>query len=269
MRRNDKSWAELDEPMEPFLPEESSQNGTTQAIEMRNRLVKLEQQMMAQYTAMAAYATIAKNDVESAKVETRADLDRSQATLIGLLEKLRKEINARLDSVANRGRDELSEDDGSRLNRLEGELASTTSALAPVPARERGVAHPGRRTGRAPHAAAGLARQQRFHRGAVAALSAATAPAWRAKGHYPSRRGHGTRKRLLARHAPRLGDDRAQRLQHDPLRQRVGALLERTGGSRRIHRPLGLADVQRHLTVLLQRSGRRHHRLRPEVRRAS
>ena len=129
MRRNDKSWAELDEPMEPFLPEESSENSTTQAIELRNRLVKLEQQMMAQYTAMAAYATIAKNDVESAKAESRADLDRSQATLIGLLEKLRKEVNARLDAVESRGRDDMSEDDGARLNRLEGELASTASAL--------------------------------------------------------------------------------------------------------------------------------------------
>ena len=129
MRRNDKSWAELDEPMEPFLPEESSENSTTQAVELRNRLVKLEQQMMAQYTAMAAYATIASHDVESAKAEGRSDLDRSQSTLIGLLEKLRKEVNARLDAVENRGRDEMSEDDGSRLNRLEGELATATSAL--------------------------------------------------------------------------------------------------------------------------------------------
>jgi hypothetical protein len=97
MRRNDKSWMELDELLEPFLPAEHEQTGTAVAVEFRNRLVKLEQQVMSQYTAMAAYATIAKTDSEAVKVEARADLDRSQATVIGLIEKLRNEVNTRLD----------------------------------------------------------------------------------------------------------------------------------------------------------------------------
>ena len=91
MRRNDKSWMELDELLEPFLPAENNEAGTAVAVEFRNRLVKLEQQVMSQYTSMAAYATIAKQDAEAVKVEARADLDRSQATVIGLTEKLRKE----------------------------------------------------------------------------------------------------------------------------------------------------------------------------------
>ena len=64
MRRNDNNWMELDELLEPFLPAENAEAGTAVAVEFRNRLVKLEQQVMAQYTAMAAYATIAKQDVE-------------------------------------------------------------------------------------------------------------------------------------------------------------------------------------------------------------
>lgn len=130
MRRNDKSWAELDELLEPFLPEESAETASATAIEFRKRLVKVEQQVMSQYTSMAAYATIAKQDFESGRAEGRADLDRSQATLIGLLEKLRNEVNTRLDGLERRSAGgDLSGDAGSRLGRLEVELAAATSAL--------------------------------------------------------------------------------------------------------------------------------------------
>ena len=129
MRRNDKSWTELDELLEPFLPEETAEEASGTAIEFRKRLVKLEQQVMSQYTSMAAYATIAKQDFESGKTETRADLDRSQATLIGLLEKLRNEANTRLDGIERRGASELPGDAASRLSRLEDQLGAATTAL--------------------------------------------------------------------------------------------------------------------------------------------
>jgi hypothetical protein len=130
MRRNEKSWAELDEMLEPFLPEESVEAATATAIEFRKRLVKLEQQVMAQYTSMAAYATIAKQDFEAGKTEGRADLDRSQATLIGLLEKLRNEVNCRLDGLERRqAGGDLSDDAESRVGRVERQLAAATAAL--------------------------------------------------------------------------------------------------------------------------------------------
>ncbi|MEP7114969.1 MAG: hypothetical protein ABI862_17010 [Ilumatobacteraceae bacterium] len=130
MRRNDKSWAELDELLEPFLPEESAEAASAAAVEFRLRLVKVEQQMMSQYTSMAAYATIAKQDFESGKVEARADLDRSQATLIGLLEKLRNEVNSRLDELERRAAGgDTSPDCESRFGRIEEELGSAMAAL--------------------------------------------------------------------------------------------------------------------------------------------
>ena len=129
MRRNDKSWAELDELLEPFLPEETAEAASATAIEFRKRLVKLEQQVLSQYSSMAAYATIAKQDFESGKTEARADLDRSQATLIGLLEKLRNEANTRLDGLERRGTSELAGDGASRLSRLEEQLGAATTAL--------------------------------------------------------------------------------------------------------------------------------------------
>lgn len=130
MRRNEKSWTELDELSEPFLPDESGETASAMAVEFRKRLVKLEQQVMSQYTSMAAYATIAKQDFEAAKAEGRADLDRSQATLIGLLEKLRNESNTRLDGIERRmGGGDTSADAVTRLGRLEVELAAATTAL--------------------------------------------------------------------------------------------------------------------------------------------
>jgi len=130
MRRNDKSWMELDELLEPFLPAEHAETGAPVAVEFRNRLVKLEQQVMSQYTSMAAYATIAKQDAEAVKVEARADLDRSQATVIGLTEKLRNEVNARLEGLERRaGAGDLSEDGATRLTRLEQDLAQVITAL--------------------------------------------------------------------------------------------------------------------------------------------
>jgi len=130
MRRNEKSWMELDELLEPFLPAEHNETGTVVAVEFRNRLVKLEQQVLSQYSSMAAYATIAKQDVEAVKVEARADLDRSQATVIGLTEKLRNEINFRLDGLERRSAGgDLSEDGTSRLAKLEHDLASALGAL--------------------------------------------------------------------------------------------------------------------------------------------
>ena len=130
MRRNDKSWMELDELLEPFLPAEHAETGAPVAVEFRNRLVKLEQQVMSQYTSMAAYATISKQDSEAVKVEARADLDRSQATVIGLTEKLRNEVNLRLDGLERRaGAGDLSDDGVSRLMKLERSVSELTAAL--------------------------------------------------------------------------------------------------------------------------------------------
>jgi hypothetical protein len=130
MRRNEKSWMELDELLEPFLPDEHAETGTAVAVEFRNRLVKLEQQVMSQYTSMAAYATIAKQDVETTRAESRSDLDRSQATVIGLIEKLRNEMNVRLNGLERQsGGDDLSADGAARLAVVEHDLASATTAL--------------------------------------------------------------------------------------------------------------------------------------------
>jgi cell division septum initiation protein DivIVA len=130
MRRNEKSWEELDELLEPFLPEEHIETAAATSVEFRNRLVKLEQQVLSQYTAMAAYATIAKQDTDHVRAEARADLDRSQSTVIGLIEKLRNEMNLRLDRLELRiGASDMTADGATRLSGVEQHLAAMASAL--------------------------------------------------------------------------------------------------------------------------------------------
>lgn len=92
------SWdAEMAPPSEEFLPDEAVQEVRLASNDLRDRIGRLETQMMAQYTAMAAYAQIAQNNTEAVRAESRHDLDRSQSTVIGLIERVRREC---ADSIA-------------------------------------------------------------------------------------------------------------------------------------------------------------------------
>ena len=67
--------------------------------ELRDRMQQVEQQVLAQYTAAAAYATIAKQNDELIRNEARADMDRAQSTSIGLIERMRNEMNNRITGI--------------------------------------------------------------------------------------------------------------------------------------------------------------------------
>jgi hypothetical protein len=102
MRRTEKTWMDYDELTKPFLDPESEEGTASVSIELRDRMVKVEQQVLAQYTATAAYATLAQQGVENARAEARADLDRTQATLIGLIDRLRTEVVNKVDGFEAR-----------------------------------------------------------------------------------------------------------------------------------------------------------------------
>lgn len=130
--RADRSWMEFDELTRPFLSPDSDESATSVAIELRDRMVKVEQQVLAQYTATAAYATLAQQGVEQARLESRADLDRSQSTIIGLLDRLRSEINNRLDGLDARGHlggGGAPSDTGARLHAMEERMNGVLRAL--------------------------------------------------------------------------------------------------------------------------------------------
>lgn len=95
-RKHNDTWMEaepeLDVQAGSFLPDEQTETSQQALAELRTRVNKLEQQVHALYTSMASYATIAERNTETAKQEARADLDRTQGTLIGLMEKLRRDL---------------------------------------------------------------------------------------------------------------------------------------------------------------------------------
>ncbi|HAP74600.1 MAG TPA: hypothetical protein DCR14_00775 [Acidimicrobiaceae bacterium] len=121
MRRSDKSWLEFDDLTKPFLAPGSDETVTAVAVELRDRMTKVEQQVLAQYTATAAYATLSQQGVEQARAEARADLDRAQSTVFGLLDTLRSEVNARLTALENRP--------DSRAASLTGDVSGKVAAM--------------------------------------------------------------------------------------------------------------------------------------------
>ena len=100
MRRTDKQWKDLDSTDQPFLPEEGTETASVALAELRDRVVALEQQVKAQYTATAAFASLSQQGLDQTRAESRADLDRINATLLGLIDRLRAEVAARLDALA-------------------------------------------------------------------------------------------------------------------------------------------------------------------------
>ena len=121
-----------DEVVVPFLDPEGTENTASVALELRERLLKLEEQVLGQYSSTAAYATLAQQGADQARAEARADHERLQTTIIGLLDRLRVEMNTRLDAVESRpaaGTAALSTDASARFVELEEKTNVVITAL--------------------------------------------------------------------------------------------------------------------------------------------
>ncbi|MEI8239760.1 MAG: hypothetical protein WCI22_10090 [Actinomycetota bacterium] len=132
MRRSEKKWMEYNELTTPFLTPDSDESVTSVAIELRDRMVKVEQQVLAQYTATAAYATLAQQGVDNARAEARSDLDRVQSTVLGLLDKLRAEQLNGFEGEPGHpsaAATSLNLDADARLTALEDRIADALDAL--------------------------------------------------------------------------------------------------------------------------------------------
>jgi hypothetical protein len=133
--RNDKQndWMAPEAAMaEPFLDPDDTHTVQSVTVELRDRITRVEQQVMAQYTATAAYATLAQQGVETARAEARADLDRSQSMIISLVDRLRSEMMNRVDGMEARPglpSTSLALDAASRLAMLEDRMTSMIGAL--------------------------------------------------------------------------------------------------------------------------------------------
>jgi len=121
-----------DEVIVPFLDPESSENTASVALELRERLLKVEEQVLGQYSSTAAYATLAQQGADQARSEARADHERLQTTIIGLLDRLRVEMNGRLDALESRpaqGGASLTTDASARVAELEERTNVVITAL--------------------------------------------------------------------------------------------------------------------------------------------
>jgi len=92
MRRKSDMWQDFSETGASFLPGEGEQAATAAAADVRERLAMVEEQLRSQFTSMAAYAQISQQAIDTARAESRADLDREKAMLISLVERLRGEV---------------------------------------------------------------------------------------------------------------------------------------------------------------------------------
>lgn len=63
--------------------------------ELAEQVAALDAQLRSQFTSVATYASIATEQVEFARNEARADLERTKGTLIELMEQLRSEVTGR------------------------------------------------------------------------------------------------------------------------------------------------------------------------------
>ena len=134
MRRNnsnDGPWGPESDVAATFLADEPGAEWRAALNDLRERVAKLENQVLQQYTAMAAYATIAQKNIEAVQAETRNDLDRSQTTTIGLVERLRRETYEQIQAL--RAREGASAGaqaaDAGRLDILEHRIEALATAL--------------------------------------------------------------------------------------------------------------------------------------------
>ena len=74
-----------------ILGDESAAATHASLAQLHLKVTALEEQMRSQFTAVAAYASIAQEQVEFTRNEARADLDRTRQTLIELVEQVRHE----------------------------------------------------------------------------------------------------------------------------------------------------------------------------------
>lgn len=132
-QKDNDTWTTESEPVAPFLEDADAESPVAVATELRNRMATVEQQVLSQYTATAAYVTLAQQGTDAARAEARADLDRVQATVIGLIEQVRADVKNRLDCANIRPEPPLesmmSFNTTARLAALEDRLHAMVSAL--------------------------------------------------------------------------------------------------------------------------------------------
>jgi len=110
----------------------------TEIEQLRTAVAEIRNRVDAQFTTTAAHAEISRRQIEHARSEGRADLDRTRDTLIGLIEQVRVERGE--IHVAGTAPGPSSSLVGERLDSFEARAAALTATVERCFARQNELA---------------------------------------------------------------------------------------------------------------------------------
>jgi hypothetical protein len=124
-------------PVDGFFGDEAAAEAIVELHELQTRVEHVESQIASQFTSLATYAQIAQEQVEIARAEAKAHVERSEQRLTSLIERERADRLSGADPVPARG---AVHEDFSRLDLLEGAVSELRAGLDECIKRQRALA---------------------------------------------------------------------------------------------------------------------------------
>jgi len=111
--------------LDEFFGDEAAAEHTVEIHDLRDRVEQVESQIRSQFTSLATYAQIAQEQIELARSESRAAVERSEQRATSLIERERADRITSFTGEAPEG----SPDAASRLDALEHSVARIQKGL--------------------------------------------------------------------------------------------------------------------------------------------
>ena len=111
--------------LDEFFGDEAAAENTVEIHDLRDRVEQVESQIRSQFTSLATYAQIAQEQIELARSESRAAVERSEQRATSLIERERADRITSFTGEAPEG----SPDVASRLDALEHSVARIQKGL--------------------------------------------------------------------------------------------------------------------------------------------
>ena len=123
--------------LDEFFGDEAAAENSVEIHDLRDRVGQVESQISSQFTSLATYAQIAQEQVELARSESKAAIERSEQRVTSLLERERADRITAFTGEAPEG----SPDVASRLDALEHSVARIQKGLDDCRQQWKDVAH--------------------------------------------------------------------------------------------------------------------------------
>jgi uncharacterized phage infection (PIP) family protein YhgE len=131
--------------LDEFFGDGAAAENTVEIHELRDRVEQVEAQISSQFTSLATYAQIAQEQVEFARSEAKAAMERSEQRLTSLIERERADRITSFTGVtpsgAPEGAAEHSSETSSRLDVLEQSITQLAEGLDQCRQQQKDLAH--------------------------------------------------------------------------------------------------------------------------------